>query len=99
MGDKVITSIVTVLTAIVGVAIVAVLVSQHSATANVISAGASGFSSILKTALTPVLGGSGSFGSLGGGGSLQLPSFGGGGSNGGSNPLEDVTSSISFDSF
>lgn len=41
---------------IVGVAIVAVLVSQRANTANVISSTASGFSDVLKTAISPVMG-------------------------------------------
>lgn len=51
--------IVTVLTAIVGVAILAVLVSRNSNTAGVIKAGSGGFSSMLGTALSPVTGGTG----------------------------------------
>lgn len=51
--------IVTVLTAIIGVAILATLVSNRANTANVIKAGAGGFSNILGTALSPVTGGSG----------------------------------------
>ncbi|WWT37750.1 membrane DNA delivery [Enterobacteria phage PRDsepia] len=51
--------IVTVLTAIIGVAILATLVSNRANTANVIKAGAGGFSNMLGTALSPVTGGSG----------------------------------------
>ena len=58
MGEKAITSIVTVLTAIIGVAIVAVLVSGQSKTADVLTAGGNAFGSILKTAVSPVSGGS-----------------------------------------
>lgn len=57
MGDKVITSVVGVLVAIVGVAIVAVLVSKNANTAGVLSAGGGAFSSILKAAVSPVSGG------------------------------------------
>lgn len=66
MSEQVITSVVSVLLAIVGVAIIAVLVSRNANTAGVISAGASGFSQSLGTALSPVTGGS-SFGSFSGG--------------------------------
>jgi PRD1 phage membrane DNA delivery len=59
MGDKVITSIVVVLTAIIGVAIIAVLVSRQADTANVLQAGGSAFSNILKAAVSPVSGSSG----------------------------------------
>jgi hypothetical protein len=59
MGDQLITAIVSVLTAIIGVAIIATILSKNSATTNVISAGASGFSQMLGTALSPVTGSSG----------------------------------------
>jgi hypothetical protein len=62
MSNELITSIVTVLTAIVGVAIIAVLVSKNANTAGVIKAGGSAFGSSLATALTPITGGSGSAG-------------------------------------
>lgn len=73
MSDQLITSVVTILTAIVGVAIIAVLVSKNANTTGVISAGAGGFSQALSTALSPVVGGGG-FGSFtGGGGGLNIP--------------------------
>lgn len=53
--------IVTVLTAIIGVAILATLVSNRANTAGVIKAGSSGFSDMLGTALSPVTGGGFSF--------------------------------------
>lgn len=68
MSDQIITSIVTVLTAIIGVAIIAVLVSKNANTTGVISAGGSAFSGALSTALSPVTGGGGGFGSFTGGG-------------------------------
>lgn len=52
MGDKVVTSIVSILTAIIGVAIIAVLVSNKSQTATVLSSGGSVFSQILGTAIS-----------------------------------------------
>lgn len=54
MGDRLITGIVAVATAIVGVAIIAVLVSQQSNTAGVLTAGGSAFNNILGVALSPV---------------------------------------------
>jgi hypothetical protein len=60
MSDSIVTSIVTVLMAIVGVAIIAVLVSRNAQTSQVLQAGGGAFSSILGTALSPVTGG-GSF--------------------------------------
>lgn len=71
MGDQLITSVVTVLTAIVGVAIIAVLVSKNANTAGVIQSGGSAFSSALGTALSPVTGATG-FNSLSGGASLGM---------------------------
>jgi hypothetical protein len=67
MTDKVIEGIIAILTAVVGLAIISVLVSKNAQTGSVLSAGASGFSSILSAATAPVSGNS-----LGG-----LPSLGG----------------------
>lgn len=49
-------SIVTIATAITGVAVIAVLVSKNSNTAAVIQSGASGFSNALDVAVSPVTG-------------------------------------------
>lgn len=49
--------VATIATAIVGVAILAVLVSRNSQTAGVIQAAASGFSNALGVAVSPVSGG------------------------------------------
>ena len=68
MGDQLITSVTSVLMAIVGVAIIAVLVSKNANTTGVIQAGSQGFSGALGTALSPVTGSSGGFGSFTGGG-------------------------------
>jgi hypothetical protein len=59
MGDKLITSTVTILTAIIGVAIIAVLVSKQANTVNVLGAGQRFFSGTLGTALSPITGNSG----------------------------------------
>jgi membrane DNA delivery protein len=67
--DTLMTSVVTVLLAIVGVAIIAVLVSRNANTAGVIGAGGSAFSQSLGTAISPVTGGGmglGGFNPLGG---------------------------------
>jgi len=58
MNSSAVESIVTILTAIVGVAILALLVSRRSNTAGVIQAAASGFSNALGTAVSPVTGAS-----------------------------------------
>jgi uncharacterized membrane protein YbjE (DUF340 family) len=63
MSDQLISSVVTVLTAVIGVAIIAVLVSKNANTSGVITAGGSAFSGALGTALSPVTGGGG-FGSF-----------------------------------
>ncbi len=54
--DNIIEAVVTIATAIVGVAILAVLVSPKARTSDVIQASASGFSNSLATAMTPVTG-------------------------------------------
>lgn len=66
MSDQLLTSIVTVITAIIGVAILAVLVSKQSNTTGVIKAASSGFAQDLAAALSPVTGGGG-FSGFGGG--------------------------------
>lgn len=69
MDNQLVASVVTVLTAIIGVAIIAVLVSPNAKTGQVIQAGSQGFSTALGTALSPVTqsSGLGSIGSFGGG--------------------------------
>lgn len=59
MDDKAITAIIGILTAIVGVSVIAVLVSNQANTANVLKAGGSAFSGILQAAVSPVTGGGG----------------------------------------
>jgi hypothetical protein len=79
MGSQMITAIVTILTAIIGVAIIAVLVSKNANTTAVISAGGNAFTGALGTALSPVTGQS-SFAGLGTyspGGGAPISSIGG----------------------
>lgn len=52
--DDMVKALVTILTAVIGVAIVATLVSKKSNTAGVLSAGGNAFSSILNSALSPI---------------------------------------------
>lgn len=66
MSDGLITAVVTILTAIVGVALIAVLVSKNANTTGVITAGSQGFAGALGAALAPVTGGGGSFNFSGG---------------------------------
>lgn len=68
MGEKAITATVGVIIAVIGVAIVAVIVSKQSDTANVLGAGGNALASVLKAAVSPVTGG--------GSGALSLPSLG-----------------------
>jgi len=68
--DRITESVVTILTAIIGVAILAVLVSQRSNTAGVLTAGGQAFSGMLGAATAPVTGG--------GGGGMSMPTLGGG---------------------
>lgn len=70
MTDHLFTAIASILTAIVGVAILAVLVSKNANTAGVLTAGFGGFSTALGTAVSPVTGGG--FGSVGSFNNLNL---------------------------
>lgn len=74
MGNQLLNSVVTVAVAIIGVAIVAVLVSKNANTSQVISSASQGFSGALSTALSPVSGGGG-FGGFPGGGGSSLSMF------------------------
>lgn len=56
MSDQLIAGIVTVLTAIVGVAIIAVLVSRNAQTGQVIAAGGQSFAQAIGAAVSPVTG-------------------------------------------
>ncbi len=69
MTDELIRSVVTVATAIIGLAILAVLVSRNANTSGVISSAGSAFSGALQVAESPVTGGSFNFG-----GGASLPS-------------------------
>lgn len=69
--NQIMNGVVVILTAIIGVAILSVLVSRNSNTAGVLSAGASAFSNALGTAMSPVTGSS-AFGSIGSGYSLGM---------------------------
>lgn len=77
MGDQLITSVVTVATAIVGVAIIAVLVSKNANTSGVIQSAGQAFGQDLGVAVSPVTGSSSNFGGgfggfTGGGGVGQI---------------------------
>jgi hypothetical protein len=56
MSEKFLASGVTILTGIIGVAVIALLVSRQANTSAVIGASASGFSGALCTALSPITG-------------------------------------------
>lgn len=56
MSDRLIDAVVTILTAIVGVAIIALLVSQKAQTSSVINAGGNAFATDLEAATAPVTG-------------------------------------------
>lgn len=58
MGDQLISSVVTVMVAIVGLAIIATLVSKNANTAGIIGVGGQAFSGALTAAEGPVLGNS-----------------------------------------
>lgn len=63
-------ALVTVATLVVGVAMLALIVSRRSNTAGVIQSAASGFGNVLNVAVSPVTGGNI-------GGNLAYPSMGG----------------------
>lgn len=58
MNDSLATSLVTVLMGVIGVAVIATLVSKKAQTPQVLSAGGSAFSNVLNAALSPITGGS-----------------------------------------
>lgn len=64
MSDQFFTSLVTIATAIIGVAIIAVLVSRSAATASVISSAGGALAQDISAAVSPVTGGG--FGGFGG---------------------------------
>lgn len=57
MGDKLVEATVAIATAVIGIAIIAVLVGRQSQTSSVISSAGSAFSGIIKQAVAPVSGG------------------------------------------
>lgn len=68
MGDHMLTSLVTVATAIIGVAILAVLVSNRANTAGVITSTGQAFANDLLAAVSPVTGAQGTINTGGNGG-------------------------------
>lgn len=68
-------NIVTIATAIVGIAILAVIVSKNSNTTGVISAATSGFAQDIQAAVSPVTGGGLGLGSLSNFGGLSNTSY------------------------
>lgn len=56
MGDKIITDIYLIAIGIIGVAIVATVVSQQAKTTGIISASGTAFTNVLKAALSTVTG-------------------------------------------
>lgn len=56
--DKTVSAIVTIATAIIGVAILAVLVSKNANTSNVIKSAGGAFSNSILAAVSPIMGGS-----------------------------------------
>ena len=59
MGENLVSSLTTVALALVGLGILATLVSRNANTTGVISAGSRGFTSALSAAEAPVIGSSG----------------------------------------
>lgn len=65
-------ALVSIIMAVIGVAIIATLVSRQAETANVLTAGGTAISKVLGSALSPVTGG-------GGVGNINIPNVWGGG--------------------
>ena len=59
MGSNLVTGLVTIATSIVGLAIIATLVSKNANTSGVIQSAGSALSGSIATAVSPVTGGSG----------------------------------------
>ncbi|HXT74610.1 MAG TPA: hypothetical protein VN785_12225 [Candidatus Angelobacter sp.] len=57
MGEKLVEAVVAIATAVIGIAIIAVLVGRQSQTSSVISSAGSAFSNIIRQAVAPVSGG------------------------------------------
>lgn len=74
MGDTVVTSVVSIALAIIGIAALAVIVSRNAQTTQVIGAAGGAFSNSLSTALSPLNSG-GALSSLTGGGSAGSFTF------------------------
>jgi hypothetical protein len=66
--SQLVNGVIVILTAIIGVAILSVIVSKNANTTGVLQAGQQAFSGALGTALSPVTGGQGS---------LTFPTIGG----------------------
>lgn len=80
MGDQIVSGVVTVATAIVGIAIIAVLVSGRSQTARVIQSAGQAFSGAIGAAVSPVSGGGSGYSAFSpagftGGGSAGYPEY------------------------
>jgi len=75
MADETIRAVVTIATAIVGLAVLAVLVGSRSQTANVLQSAGGAFSQSLVAAEGPVLGFSSSYGGFGHPFSESVPIF------------------------
>jgi hypothetical protein len=67
MGRDVLDTVVSIVTAIVGLAIVSVLVSKNAQTGSVIKAAGSALAGDIQAATGPVTGGGGGFGGFGSG--------------------------------
>jgi hypothetical protein len=65
MTDQLVTALVTIVVAIIGLASLSVILSPKAATSQVIQAGSSGLAQNISAAISPVTGGSG-FSSFGG---------------------------------
>jgi len=72
VGEKIIESVTSIAVAIIGIAIIAVLVSKQANTAGVITGAGQALSTDIQAAVAPVTGGTFNFG-----GGASLPALGG----------------------
>lgn len=81
--NSTVATIVGILTAVLGLALVSVLISRSANTAQVIGAASQGFGGIIATAVSPITGSTG-------GGAAGFGGFSALGNSGGSDPLSGI---------
>jgi hypothetical protein len=91
MNREVFEPVVTIIAGVIGVAIIAVLVSNRAQTANVFAAAGGAFSNVLSTAVSPVTGNAATPNVNAGGNSNLLSGLTGGNLLSGGNLMQGLT--------